>query len=150
MARSSPRNQQQLQQQYNQLQYHPNQNYTNGHSATLPRDNSTQHHQQQLKSPSSEDSQLDDSDRGRDRRKKRDFFGTIKRRLGRSKTRTKSADRGMIPINAENPNGETRSVSADRSLHNNNTSTGLWYLISTLRVFFKKQKIILMFLEDLD
>lgn len=52
-------------------------------------------------------------DRGRDR-KKRDFFGTLKRRLGRSKSRTKSLERGMVPIDADNPNGELRSVSMDR------------------------------------
>lgn len=64
-----------------------------------------------------------DSDRGRTR-KKRDFFGTLKRKLGRSKSRAKSADRGMIPIDAENPNGELRSVSADRGGVTSNTSTG--------------------------
>lgn len=76
-------------------------------------------------------------DRGRPR-KKRDFFGTLKRRLGRSKSRTKSMDQGVIPIDADNPNGELRSVSADRitsrTLGNNigggitsNTSTGNYY-----------------------
>lgn len=78
-------------------------------------------------------------DRGR-QRKKRDFFGTLKRRLGRSKSRAKSSERSMIPIDADNPNGELRSVSADRitsgTLGNNigggitsNTSTGNYYLL---------------------
>ncbi|XP_043280643.1 uncharacterized protein [Venturia canescens] len=51
-------------------------------------------------------------ERGRTRRKRRDFFGTIKRRLGRSKTRSRSAG----------PEGDTnheeahsRSISADRA-----------------------------------
>lgn len=65
-----------------------------------------------------------DLDRGR-ARKKRDFFGTLKRKLGRSKSRAKSVDRGMIPIDAENPSGENvRSVSADRGALTSNTSTG--------------------------
>lgn len=75
-------------------------------------------------------------ERGRSTRKKRDFFGTLKRRLGRSKSRAKSMERaGMIPVDPDNPNGELRSVSADRqaanALGNNigggvasNTSTG--------------------------
>lgn len=67
------------------------------------------------------DPNLDDSGRGR---KKRDFFGTLKRRLGRSKSRAKSVDRGMIPIDADNPNGQLRSVSADRGVLNSNTSAG--------------------------
>lgn len=66
------------------------------------------------------DADLDE--RGRTR-KKRDFFGTIKRKLGRSKSRAKSVDRsaGMIEINADNPttaSGELRSVSADRGTLN--------------------------------
>lgn len=75
-------------------------------------------------------SPTDDLERGRTKRKSRDFFGTIKRRLGRSKTRTKSMDRSMIPIDADNPHGELRSISADRgALMNNmnnqsNSSTG--------------------------
>lgn len=61
-------------------------------------------------------------ERGRTR-KKRDFFGTLKRKLGRSKSRAKSMDRasGMIEINADNPttaSGELRSVSADRGTLN--------------------------------
>lgn len=71
-----------------------------------------------------------DLDRGRTR-KKRDFFGTLKRRLGRSKSRTKSADRGMIPIDSENPHGELRSISADRAIaqsgNTSNTSTGKFF-----------------------
>lgn len=81
-----------------------------------------------------------DSERGRTR-KKRDFFGTLKRKLGRSKSRAKSMDRGMIPIDAENPSGiglngtngsgggigtiGMRSISADRGALTSNTSTGI-------------------------
>lgn len=44
-------------------------------------------------------------DRGRSRRK-RDFFGTLRRRLGRSKSRAKSLERNSaVPINADNPTG---------------------------------------------
>lgn len=77
-----------------------------------------------------------DPNRGRTR-KKRDFFGTLKRKLGRSKSRAKSMDRGMIPIDSENPgaiNGSAgtnasggtvmRSISADRGALASNTSTG--------------------------
>lgn len=39
-------------------------------------------------------------------------------RLSRSKSRAKSADRGMIPIDPSNPRVEARSISADRSLNN--------------------------------
>lgn len=38
-------------------------------------------------------------------------------RLSRSKSRAKSADRGMIPIDANNPRVEARSISADRSMN---------------------------------
>lgn len=69
----------------------------------------------------------EDTDRGRTR-KKRDFFGTLKRKLGRSKSRAKSMDRGMIPIDANNPaattTSEVRSVSADRGALGSNSSTG--------------------------
>lgn len=80
-------------------------------------------------------------ERGRSTRKKRDFFGTLKRRLGRSKSRAKSMERtGMIPVDPDNPNGELRSVSADRqtanTLNNNigggltsNTSTGKYHIL---------------------
>lgn len=39
-------------------------------------------------------------------------------RLSRSKSRAKSAERNMIPIDASNPRIEARSISADRSLNN--------------------------------
>ena len=52
-----------------------------------------------------------DEGRGRSRRRKRDFFGTIKRRLGRSRTRSKSVDPGER-VEGEDP--LARSVSADR------------------------------------
>lgn len=76
-----------------------------------------------------------DMERGRPR-KKRDFFGTIKRKLGRSKSRAKSMDRGMIPIDTENPNGQMRSISADRAAMSSNTSTGnLMNLFNTFSVY---------------
>lgn len=70
----------------------------------------------------------DVDERGRTR-KKRDFFGTLKRKLGRSKSRAKSMDRasGMIEINADNPtteSGELRSVSADRGTLNGTAVAG--------------------------
>lgn len=86
-------------------------------------------------------SPTDDLERGRTKRKSRDFFGTIKRRLGRSKTRTKSMDRSMIPIDADNPHGELRSISADRgALMNNmnnqsNSSTGKFSIFLSLQFF---------------
>lgn len=40
-------------------------------------------------------------------RKKRDFFGTLKRRLTRSKSRAKSLERqGAVPIDANHPHGK--------------------------------------------
>lgn len=55
----------------------------------------------------STDPEINDGlDRGRSR-KKRDFFGTLKRRLGRSKSRAKSLERqGAVLIDANNPNGK--------------------------------------------
>lgn len=56
--------------------------------------------------PSTDPETNDAFDRGRSR-KKRDFFGTLKRRLGRSKSRAKSLERqGALPIDAANPNGK--------------------------------------------
>lgn len=47
----------------------------------------------------------DDLERSRSH-KKRDFFGTLKRRLGRSKSRAKSLERsGAVPFDAEHPTG---------------------------------------------
>jgi hypothetical protein len=63
-----------------------------------------------------------DTDRGRSRRKKRDFFGTIKRRLGRSRTRSKSVDPGERVENGEDQ--LTRSISADRMRDASAHSTG--------------------------
>ncbi|KAK7794196.1 hypothetical protein R5R35_000484 [Gryllus longicercus] len=54
-------------------------------------------------------------DRGRSRRKKRDFFGTIKRRLGRSKTRSKSMDPAERDESLNRDASLTRSISADRA-----------------------------------
>lgn len=49
-------------------------------------------------------------ERGRSQ-KKRDFFGTLKRRLGRSKSRAKSLERqGAVPIDLNNPNGMLTNV----------------------------------------
>lgn len=59
----------------------------------------------------STDPETDGLERGRSR-KKRDFFGTLKRRLGRSKSRAKSLERqGAVPIDANNPNGKQSHVS---------------------------------------
>lgn len=56
--------------------------------------------------PSTDPETNDGFDRGRSH-KKRDFFGTLKRRLGRSKSRAKSLERqGAVPIDAANPNGK--------------------------------------------
>lgn len=105
---------------------------TNGHNNhTLPRDNQSNY---VITDNGTDPNNLDD--RGRTR-KKRDFFGTLKRRLGRSKSRAKSVDRGMIPIDADNPNGQLRSVSADRGALNSNTSTGngkIFYLSRSANV----------------
>ncbi|XP_055317779.1 uncharacterized protein LOC129576560 isoform X11 [Sitodiplosis mosellana] len=58
----------------------------------------------------STDPEADGLERGRSR-KKRDFFGTLKRRLGRSKSRAKSLERqGAVPIDANNPN-ESSAIS---------------------------------------
>lgn len=69
-------------------------------------------------------------ERGR-ARKKRDFFGTLKRRLGRSKSRAKSIERNMIPIDANNTNGELRSPSSDRISLRNSIGGGITSNAST-------------------
>ncbi|XP_015608606.1 uncharacterized protein LOC107274231 isoform X3 [Cephus cinctus] len=51
-------------------------------------------------------------ERGRTRRKRRDFFGTIKRRLGRSKTRSRSVGNEGETNHEE---AHSRSISADRA-----------------------------------
>lgn len=57
------------------------------------------------KTPSTDPETSDDLERSRNH-KKRDFFGTLKRRLGRSKSRAKSLERsGAVPIDAEHPTG---------------------------------------------
>lgn len=101
--------------------HHPQ---TNGNGAPLNHSNSLPHQH-------SVDSNTLDDDRSRSR-KKRDFFGTLKRRLGRSKSRAKSMDRGMIPIDPDNPRGETRSISADRGVLTNSTSMGPRLVVPTL------------------
>lgn len=56
--------------------------------------------------PSTDPETNENLERGRSR-KKRDFFGTLKRRLGRSKSRAKSLERqGAVPIDMNNPNGK--------------------------------------------
>lgn len=71
--------------------------YQNGNGSYQPND----------VNPSTDPETNDAFDRGRSR-KKRDFFGTLKRRLGRSKSRAKSLERqGALPIDAANPNGKT-------------------------------------------
>nr|XP_014090325.2 uncharacterized protein LOC106617566 isoform X31 [Bactrocera oleae] len=60
----------------------------------------------------------------RGRSKKRNFFGTLKKRLSRSKTRTHSADRGALTPSHNNNgttptgtlNGDSRSLSVDRAV----------------------------------
>lgn len=52
------------------------------------------------------------TERGRTRRKRRDFFGTIKKRLSRSKTRSRSVG-PEGEINHED--AHSRSISADRA-----------------------------------
>lgn len=59
-----------------------------------------------------------DDNRGRSR-KRRDFFGTIKRRLGKSKGRSRSAGPGENDIGRDD--SLNRSISADR--HKNDDST---------------------------
>ncbi|GLV42604.1 uncharacterized protein CBL_03343 [Carabus blaptoides fortunei] len=63
-------------------------------------------------------------------RKKRDFFGTIKRRLGRSKTRSRSAGPGDNDFDPDN--SLARSVSADRA-RDANESNGLRLNVPGLR-----------------
>ncbi|XP_033210287.1 uncharacterized protein LOC117168704 isoform X3 [Belonocnema kinseyi] len=51
-------------------------------------------------------------ERGRPRRKRRDFFGTIKKRLSRSKTRSRSVG---LDGDANHQEAQSRSISADRA-----------------------------------
>ncbi|XP_058796854.1 uncharacterized protein LOC131667450 isoform X2 [Phymastichus coffea] len=51
-------------------------------------------------------------DRGRSRRKRRDFFGTIRKRLSRSKTRSRSVGPEEDP---DHEDAHSRSISADRA-----------------------------------
>ncbi|XP_039278859.1 uncharacterized protein LOC111044175 [Nilaparvata lugens] len=73
-------------------------------------------------------------ERGRSRKKKRDFFGTIKRRLNRSKVRSKSMDPGESDESGLDP--LNRSISADRardpSAHSAH-STGSYLSVPSLR-----------------
>ncbi|XP_063229821.1 uncharacterized protein LOC134534973 isoform X2 [Bacillus rossius redtenbacheri] len=54
-------------------------------------------------------------ERSRSRRKKRDIFGTIKKRLGRSKNRSKSMDPGVRDESLNRDASINRSISADRA-----------------------------------
>ena len=65
------------------------------------------------------------SERGRSRRKKRDFFGTIKRRLNRSKVRSKSVDPGDHDLRDQSPSALSRSISADRAHDGSQHSSGM-------------------------
>ncbi|CAH1389002.1 unnamed protein product [Nezara viridula] len=56
---------------------------------------------------------LEENERGRSRKKKRDFFGTLRRRLNRSKTRSRSVGPGTEGNELVDP--LARSVSADRA-----------------------------------
>ncbi|XP_073814168.1 uncharacterized protein isoform X10 [Musca autumnalis] len=86
----------------------------NGYSTnSLPRNGVMT--QQPLSSPPNSD--LDD----RGRSKKRNFFGTLKKRLSRSKTRTHSADQQQHQSNQTTTptgtlNGDSRSLSVDRAV----------------------------------
>lgn len=53
-------------------------------------------------------------DRGRSRKRKRDFFGTLRRRLNRSKVRSRSMDPGEYD-DSLNMDAVNRSISADRA-----------------------------------
>ncbi|KAL9919915.1 uncharacterized protein ACN427_001659 isoform 11-T13 [Glossina fuscipes fuscipes] len=74
--------------------------------------------------------QIDLDERGRS--KKRNFFGTLKKRLSRSKTRTHSADRGVLTSHHNNNvatptgtlNGDSRSLSVDRAVLSKSNSLG--------------------------
>ncbi|XP_014283116.1 uncharacterized protein [Halyomorpha halys] len=65
---------------------------------------------------------LEDNERGRSRKKKRDFFGTLRRRLNRSKTRSRSVGPGTEGNELVDP--LARSVSADRARDPSLLSTG--------------------------
>lgn len=66
------------------------------------------------------------ADRGRSRKKKRDFFGTIKKRLNRSKIRSKSMDPGERDESLNRDASLSRSISADRARDPSAHSTGMW------------------------
>lgn len=63
-------------------------------------------------------------ERGRSRRKKRDFFGTLRRRLNRSKTRSRSVGPGGELEGEYDP--LARSISADRARDPSAHSTGIY------------------------
>ncbi|KAL0129619.1 hypothetical protein PUN28_001707 [Cardiocondyla obscurior] len=65
-----------------------------------------------ISGPESTPNSSNSEERGRTRRKRRDFFGTIKKRLSRSKTRSKSVG-PEGEINHED--AHSRSISADRA-----------------------------------
>lgn len=79
--------------------------------------------------------QIDLDERGRS--KKRNFFGTLKKRLSRSKTRTHSADRGVLTSHHNNNvatptgtlNGDSRSLSVDRAVLSKSNSLGNYPVI---------------------
>uniref|UniRef100_A0A1I8N1U7 Protein kinase C-like 3 n=1 Tax=Musca domestica TaxID=7370 RepID=A0A1I8N1U7_MUSDO len=95
----------------------------NGYSSnSLPRNGVMT--QQPLSSPPTSD--LDD----RGRSKKRNFFGTLKKRLSRSKTRTHSADQQQQHQSNQTTtptgtlNGDSRSLSVDRAVLSKSNSLG--------------------------
>ncbi|KAK3923680.1 Protein kinase C-like 3 [Frankliniella fusca] len=71
--------------------------------------------------------------RGRSRRKKRDFFGTIKRRLNRSKVRSKSVDPGDNENRDQSPSALSRSISADRAHDGSQHSSSGYLTVPGLR-----------------
>lgn len=61
-------------------------------------------------------------DRGRSRKKKRDFFGAMRTRFNRSKFRSKSIDAGQH--DAARSLGQARSISADGTRNSSEPSVG--------------------------
>ncbi|CAH1389003.1 unnamed protein product [Nezara viridula] len=74
---------------------------------------------------------LEENERGRSRKKKRDFFGTLRRRLNRSKTRSRSVGPGTEGNELVDP--LARSVSADRARDPSLLSTGSYLSVPGLR-----------------
>lgn len=78
------------------------------------------------------------TDRGRSRKRKRDFFGTIRRKLNRSKVRSRSMDPGEYD-DSMNTDAVNRSISADRardpSVHSTGNNLILFYFKGLVQSF---------------